>query len=247
MTSSAKRKIGALVLAAGIGLSVATTPADAATKKKNPKATTTRVAKVAPTLVPPPTTAPAVAPVVAPPTTAPAVAPVVAPPSVPSTAPPATVSVDEANRQAFERMWAARDNWRFVADVELSAAAEELRRSVNSGSSLVIWTASQARAMETVSDGKFAALVFALVADPALIRPEILQRTAVSVGRSLRDVMMLKIPNGTALVGLNPSNNLGVAVVAFDQYLIQVIAPNRQLAQDAAFVVSTNMGRLLTE
>ncbi len=236
MTSSAKRKIGALVLTAGIGLSVATTPVEAATKKKKkPKATTTRVAPVAPTLVPPP------------PTTVAGATPVSAPPSVPPTAPPASVSVDEANRQAFARMWAARDNWRFVADVGLTADAEDLRRSANSGSRVVIWTGSDARAMETVSDGKLAAVVIALVADPAVIRPEILQSTAVSFGRSLRDVKMLKIPNGTALAGVNPSNNLGVAVVAFDQYLIQVIAPNRQLAQDAAFVVSTNMGRLLTE
>jgi type IV secretory pathway VirB10-like protein len=243
MATATKQKIGALVLTAGLGLSFVSSPVEAATKKKKAKKTTTTKVKagtprtLAPILPPPP-----------PPTTVAPVAPVVDPaaPVAPPVAPSTTLSVQEANQQAFARMWANRDNWRFVGDVELSADAEALRQEANSGSRVVIWTGSDARLMESVSDGKSAAIVIALVADPAVIRPEILQSSALSFGRRLKDLKTLKIPNGTALAGVN-NNNVGVAVVAFDQYLIQVLAPTRQLAQDAAFVVSTNMGRLLTE
>jgi hypothetical protein len=236
VTSSAKRKFGALVLTAGIGLSIATVPAEAVTKKKKPKKpTTTKVrAVVAPTTV---------APVLPPP---PTTAAPVAPSSAPPTAPPTTLSVEEANKQAFARMWAPRDTWRFAADAQLTAEAEAFRLRVNVDARETLFTGSEGRLMETINDGKVVAIVVGLVADPKLLGPEDLRLSALSIASRLKELKVLKIPNGTALCGVN-SDGLGTAVIAFDRYLIQVIASSRQTAQDAAFVVSTNMDRLLTE
>jgi hypothetical protein len=234
-----KRRVVVRSLAAvTLATLVLVAPADAATKKtKKPtkkKPTTTKVLK--PAVIPPtPTTLPPLTP---PPPETPTSLVSIAPP-------PPTLPLQEQNRLAFEQMFRARDIWRFESDITLSADAEAFRRGLNGSASIPVWTGADARIMLTTTDDREVAIVIALVADPTAIRPEVLTSTINQIGRTLRDPLPLKVQGGAAIAGVD-EDGFGVAFSAFDRYLIQVLAVNRQQAQDAAFLVTTNMGRQLT-
>ncbi len=178
---------------------------------------------------------------VAPPTTV-AVAP---PPTVPPTPPPAPPSA----AADFGRMFAPRDAYAFQIDASLDTRAAQLLTEINQASNNA-FIASAARSMYRVDNNRTVALVFGYVADKNRISPPVLQSTALSVARDFADRKVLKVDRGVAIAGTERSNSgqvFGVAEVAFDNYLFEVIADTRQSAQDAAFVVATNLGARLTE
>jgi hypothetical protein len=205
--------------------------ASKATKKKKVvvKRTTTTSTTV-------PTTVATVAPTVAPTTLPVVIAPTVA------TLPPTTVSVSEANRIAFEQMFRSRDPWVLEGSVELSAEAERYRRELNRNG-VEVWHGADARAF--LLGGRVTAVAVALIANPAIVRPDTLQSEVVLAGRSLRSARPLKVDGGSGVVGTT-SNGLGAGTVAFDKYIIDVIAQDAQQAQDALYLLTTNMGRNLT-
>jgi hypothetical protein len=228
----------ATLLTISMAVGVTHSPAEAATKKKKVvttkrKTTTTTQVTLPPVLPPPPTTVA----VVVDPNAA------VAPPA--PTVPPTTAFNNESIRQAFARMFAPRDIWRFDADIALSADAEEFRRSVNKSLRTEVYLAADARLMKTTADNRLVAIALALVADPKFIRPEVLQSSVQQASASFTEPKVLKVDGGVAIAGID--GRVGVALVAFENYFIEVTAVDRQRAIDAAFLISTNMGHQLTE
>jgi hypothetical protein len=237
MKSVGQKVVGAALVAL-IGFGIGVSPADAAkAKKKAKKPVATKVpATLAPVLPPPP------------PATVVAPAPVATVAGTPApVAPPATAVVDplEASRQGFARMFAPRDAWKFESDVAFTADVEKFRANLNKSLGVNVWIAGDERLMRTVADNKGVAIIIGLAANPSIIRPDTLQTSVRRIGASLQDQKTLKVDGGIAIAGTDQGD--GYAVAAFENYLIQVIAPDRQKAQDAAFVVCTNMGHLLTE
>jgi hypothetical protein len=207
--------------------------ADAATKKKKKVATTKKV-RVEPTIVTTLPPAPTIATTLPPAPTVPA-----------ATVPPTTVSQAEFTRQGFAKMFAPRDRWAFVEDVQLNLLAQQVRLNTNKSIGAPLYIASAGRLMVTTNDKRSVAVILGFVADPLLASPELLKRVVNNSSTSLVESKVLNIPGGAGVVGIDDGD--GIALVAFDQYFIQVIAENRQAAQDAAFVVSANMGYLLKD
>ena len=231
------------VLVTALAIGLANNPTEAATKKKKVvvtkrKLVSTTTSTLPPVLPPPPTT---VVVAVDPNTATTLVAPAPAAP----TAPPTTVFTNESIQQAFARMFAPRDIWRFDADVALSVEAENLRNSINKSLRGQVYLAADARLMKTTADNRLVAITLALVADPKIIRPEVLQSTVQQASASFVEPKVLKVNGGVAIAGVE--DRVGVALVAFENYFIEVTAVDRQRAIDAAFLVTTNMGHQLTE
>lgn len=162
---------------------------------------------------------------------------VAAPP--PTAAPPVNATAD------FQRMFAARDAYSFeqTADLDRAMAADlaELNRLTDN-----LFVAAQARVMYRTASGARVAVVSGYVANPTKITPSGLQRAAASVSADYQNRKTLRVDRGVAFAGTD-ARGVGFATVAFDSYLFEVVAADRQTAQDAAFVVATNMGARLTE
>jgi hypothetical protein len=221
-----------VAVAAAVSLMIiATGPsADAAAKKK--KKVTTKKVKIEPTVA---TTLPP----------APTVATTLPPAPTVATVPPTTLSQAEFNRQGFARMFTPRDRWGFVEDVQINLLSQQVRLNINKSVGAPLYVASAGRVMVTTNDNRGVALIIGLVADPALASPELLKRVVNNSSASLVESKVLNFPGGAGVVGIDDGD--GIALVAFDQFFIQVIAESRQAAQDAAFVVSANMGYLLKD
>ncbi len=242
-------RAAAAALAVGVLVGSTNGPAEAVTKKK--KVTTTKrksSRKVAvssstlpPVLPPPPTTVAAIVP--DPNALAPVPSVVVAQPA--PTAPPTTALTAETIRASFARMFLPRDIWRFDSDLAMSANVEALRLDLNSSLRVDVYIAGDARIMKTTADNRTVALVLALVADPKFIRPDVLQASVRRASAGFVDTKVLRVDGGVAIAGT--VDGLGVALVAFENFFIEVLAVDRQRAVDAAFLVSTNMGHHLTE
>ncbi len=167
------------------------------------------------------------------------------PPTVPPVA-PTTVAAPVQNTAAdFQRMFAARDAYSFRQDSSLDADVAADLVSLNRAADN-IFIGSQGRLMVRTATGDVVAVVLGYVADPAKVTPSGLQRAATSISGDYLNRKTLRVDRGVAYAGTD-SRGLGYATVAFDNYLFEVVAANRQLAQDAAFVVATNMGTRLTE
>jgi hypothetical protein len=225
-------------LAACLALSSSMLPADAVTKKKK-KATTKKKAPVT-TVV---TTLPALTP---PPSSVDPAATTVPAPTVPATAPPATLPLAEQIAAGWVKMWKPRDIWAFEADLKISADTETFRKDLNRRLGVEFYVASDARLVITPADDKLVAIVLALAGDPKLARPDLLQALARQAAARFSNSKPLKVEGGFAMAGTTP-DGLGLAITSFDNYYIEVVAVDRQRAQDAAFLVTTNMGRQLTE
>jgi hypothetical protein len=162
----------------------------------------------------------------------------------PATVAPAPAPVAPNVNNDFARMFAPRDAYAFQTDPALDVRAQALFVDLNrsTGNAFI---GVQARVMYRVATNKNVANVFGNIADPRELTAAELQTAALSIARDWSDRKVLKVDRGVAVAGVN--GNGGVAVVAFDNYLFLVIAESRQTAQDAAFVVTTNLGARLTE
>ncbi len=242
-------RVAAALLVAGVFLGSANVPAEAVTKKKKVTTTKRKSKKAAatsstlpPVLPPPPTT---VAVAIPDPTATTVALPTVSPTVPAPTAPPTTPLTAETIQASFARMFLPRDIWRFDADPRLSADMEALRVDLNTALRATVYVAGDAKLMKTTADNRTVALVLALVADPKFISPEILQLSVRRASTGFVEPKVLKVDGGVAIAGTD--EGMGVALVAFENYFIEVLAVDRQRAIDAAFLVSTNMGHHLTE